>query len=69
MQPKIPQVQTLLQRPHPLRRLALAIHSVLLVRDDILRQSFHPYRFVVLEALSATGLRAIRYAKELPLVK
>lgn len=28
-----------------------------------------PYRFTVFEALSATGLRAIRYAKELPLLK
>ncbi|GAA5859268.1 hypothetical protein JCM8547_008947 [Rhodosporidiobolus lusitaniae] len=27
------------------------------------------YRFTLLEALSATGLRAIRYAKELPLLK
>lgn len=28
-----------------------------------------PYKFVLLEALSATGLRSIRYAKEIPLVK
>ncbi|GLB34920.1 putative tRNA methyltransferase [Lyophyllum shimeji] len=28
-----------------------------------------PYRFVLLEALSATGLRSIRYAKEIPLLK
>ena len=27
------------------------------------------YRFTVFEALSATGLRSIRYAKELPLLK
>lgn len=30
---------------------------------------YHPYKFVLLEALSATGLRSIRYAKELPMVK
>ncbi|KDQ60790.1 hypothetical protein JAAARDRAFT_67223 [Jaapia argillacea MUCL 33604] len=30
---------------------------------------FRPYKFVILEALSATGLRSIRYAKEIPLVK
>ncbi|KAG6832138.1 hypothetical protein H0H87_002450 [Tephrocybe sp. NHM501043] len=28
-----------------------------------------PYKFVLLEALSATGLRSIRYAKEIPLLK
>jgi len=31
--------------------------------------STQPYKFVLLEALSATGLRSIRYAKEIPLVK
>ncbi|KAH8116969.1 N2,N2-dimethylguanosine tRNA methyltransferase, partial [Phellopilus nigrolimitatus] len=31
--------------------------------------TYRPHRFVLLEALSATGLRAIRYAKEIPLVK
>ncbi|KAF4615436.1 hypothetical protein D9613_003092 [Agrocybe pediades] len=30
---------------------------------------YRPYKFVILEALSATGLRSIRYAKEIPLVK
>ncbi|KAI0807501.1 N2,N2-dimethylguanosine tRNA methyltransferase [Fomes fomentarius] len=30
---------------------------------------FHPQKFVILEALSATGLRSIRYANEIPLVK
>ena len=30
---------------------------------------YKPYKFVLLEALSATGLRAIRYAKEIPLIK
>ncbi|KAG8877086.1 RNA methyltransferase tRNA(m5U54)methyltransferase [Tulasnella sp. 331] len=30
---------------------------------------FHPQKIVVLEALSATGLRSIRYAKEIPLVR
>ncbi|KAF8163340.1 tRNA methyltransferase [Crassisporium funariophilum] len=30
---------------------------------------YQPYKFVILEALSATGLRSIRYAKEIPLVK
>ncbi|KAL5489901.1 TRM1 [Sanghuangporus weigelae] len=31
--------------------------------------TYVPYRFTILEPLSATGLRAIRYAKEIPLVK
>jgi len=30
---------------------------------------YRPYKFTLLEALSATGLRSIRYAKEIPLVK
>ncbi|KAH0826983.1 N2,N2-dimethylguanosine tRNA methyltransferase [Lanmaoa asiatica] len=30
---------------------------------------YHPHKFVLLEALSATGLRSIRYAKEIPLVR
>ncbi|KIK97450.1 hypothetical protein PAXRUDRAFT_824911 [Paxillus rubicundulus Ve08.2h10] len=30
---------------------------------------YQPYKFVLLEALSATGLRSIRYAKEIPLVR
>ncbi|KAI6028745.1 tRNA methyltransferase [Pisolithus orientalis] len=30
---------------------------------------YRPYKFVLLEALSATGLRSIRYAKEIPLVR
>ncbi|KAF8654148.1 hypothetical protein AX16_003677 [Volvariella volvacea WC 439] len=30
---------------------------------------FKPYKITILEALSATGLRSIRYAKEIPLVK
>ncbi|CAA7271664.1 unnamed protein product [Cyclocybe aegerita] len=30
---------------------------------------YKPYKFTILEALSATGLRSIRYAKEIPLVK
>ncbi|EIW85156.1 N2,N2-dimethylguanosine tRNA methyltransferase [Coniophora puteana RWD-64-598 SS2] len=34
-----------------------------------LRLHYRPYRFTLLEALSATGLRSIRYAKEIPLVK
>ncbi|KAF9218193.1 N2,N2-dimethylguanosine tRNA methyltransferase [Gyrodon lividus] len=32
-------------------------------------RAYHPYKFVLLEALSATGLRSIRYAKEIPLVR
>ncbi|KIJ68912.1 hypothetical protein HYDPIDRAFT_178862 [Hydnomerulius pinastri MD-312] len=32
-------------------------------------REYHPYKFVLLEALSATGLRSIRYAKEIPLVR
>ena len=30
---------------------------------------FRPHSFVILEALSATGLRSIRYANEIPHVK
>lgn len=30
---------------------------------------YRPNKIVILEALSATGLRSIRYAKEIPLVK
>jgi hypothetical protein len=30
---------------------------------------YRPHKFVILEALSATGLRSIRYAKEIPLVR
>ncbi|KZT09453.1 N2,N2-dimethylguanosine tRNA methyltransferase [Laetiporus sulphureus 93-53] len=33
------------------------------------KQKEHPYKSVILEALSATGLRSIRYAKEIPLVR
>ncbi|KAF8964045.1 tRNA methyltransferase [Flammula alnicola] len=32
-------------------------------------KEYRPYKFVLLEALSATGLRSIRYAKEIPLIK
>ncbi|KZT58962.1 N2,N2-dimethylguanosine tRNA methyltransferase [Calocera cornea HHB12733] len=31
--------------------------------------TYRPHRFTLLEAFSATGLRSIRYAKEIPLVK
>ncbi|SPO36332.1 related to N2,N2-dimethylguanosine tRNA methyltransferase [Pseudozyma flocculosa] len=31
--------------------------------------AYRPYKFTLLEALSATGLRSIRYAKEIPLLK
>ncbi|CAO1624003.1 unnamed protein product [Sympodiomycopsis kandeliae] len=31
--------------------------------------TFRPHKFTLLEALSATGLRSIRYARELPLLK
>jgi len=33
------------------------------------QKEYRPYKSVILEALSATGLRSIRYAKEIPLVK
>lgn len=33
------------------------------------RLKYRPHKFVLLEALSATGLRSIRYAKEIPLVR
>ncbi|EJD02303.1 N2,N2-dimethylguanosine tRNA methyltransferase [Fomitiporia mediterranea MF3/22] len=39
-------------------------------KADMTKQSAYvPYHFTLLEPLSATGLRAIRYAKEIPLVK
>lgn len=31
-------------------------------------EDYRPYQFTILEALSATGLRSIRYAKEIPLL-
>lgn len=31
-------------------------------------EEYRPYKFTILEALSATGLRSIRYAKEIPLL-
>ncbi|KIM58909.1 hypothetical protein SCLCIDRAFT_1050790 [Scleroderma citrinum Foug A] len=33
------------------------------------QKEYRPYKFVLLEALSATGLRSIRYAKEVPSVR
>ncbi|KAG1756727.1 tRNA methyltransferase [Suillus paluster] len=33
------------------------------------KRDYRPHKFVLLEALSATGLRSIRYAKEIPLVR
>ncbi|CCM02381.1 uncharacterized protein FIBRA_04476 [Fibroporia radiculosa] len=33
------------------------------------QKEYRPYKSVILEALSATGLRSIRYAKEIPLAK
>ncbi|KAH9952240.1 N2,N2-dimethylguanosine tRNA methyltransferase [Amylocystis lapponica] len=33
------------------------------------QREYRPYKSVILEALSATGLRSIRYAKEIPLAK
>ncbi|KAG2078277.1 N2,N2-dimethylguanosine tRNA methyltransferase [Suillus decipiens] len=33
------------------------------------KREYRPHKFVLLEALSATGLRSIRYAKEIPLVR
>ncbi|THH17819.1 hypothetical protein EW146_g3072 [Bondarzewia mesenterica] len=44
-----------------LRKSTCAKHVLLI--------QYRPYKFVLLEALSATGLRSIRYAKEIPLVK
>lgn len=37
--------------------------------DILLQAQFHPQKFVALEALSATGLRSIRYANEIPELK
>ncbi|KAF8495631.1 N2,N2-dimethylguanosine tRNA methyltransferase [Gautieria morchelliformis] len=38
-------------------------------RDDTIESSYVPHKVVILEPLSATGLRSIRYAQEIPLVK
>ncbi|TFK76405.1 N2,N2-dimethylguanosine tRNA methyltransferase [Pluteus cervinus] len=37
--------------------------------EGVEEASYKPYKFTLLEALSATGLRSIRYAKEIPLLK
>lgn len=37
--------------------------------SDQKQKEYQPHKCVILEALSATGLRSIRYAKEIPLVK
>lgn len=34
-----------------------------------LEGSFHAHTFTLFEGLSATGLRSIRYAKEIPLLR
>ncbi|KAF8121957.1 N2,N2-dimethylguanosine tRNA methyltransferase, partial [Boletus edulis] len=39
------------------------------VENIVKPRMYHPHKFVLLEALSATGLRSIRYAKEIPLVR
>ncbi|KAH7889237.1 tRNA methyltransferase [Phlebopus sp. FC_14] len=39
------------------------------VREVMCLFFYRPYKFVLLEPLSATGLRSIRYAKEIPLVR
>ncbi|XP_006458094.1 hypothetical protein AGABI2DRAFT_183183 [Agaricus bisporus var. bisporus H97] len=39
------------------------------VKISPLCNTYRPYNFVLLEALSATGLRSIRYAKEIPLLR
>ncbi|CAE6534161.1 unnamed protein product [Rhizoctonia solani] len=43
--------------------------SVKLETTEEKQKEYIPPKFVILEALSATGLRAIRYAHEIPLVK
>ncbi|OAX44694.1 N2,N2-dimethylguanosine tRNA methyltransferase [Rhizopogon vinicolor AM-OR11-026] len=37
--------------------------------SEVNKREYRPHKFVLLEALSATGLRSIRYAKEIPLVR
>lgn len=37
--------------------------------DDAKPRAFKPYTFTALEALAATGLRSIRYAREIPLLR
>ena len=51
------------------RLIPLSICSELQVLRPSIQQAFRAPRFTILEALSATGLRAIRYAKEIPDVK
>ncbi|KAK0565514.1 RNA methyltransferase tRNA(m5U54)methyltransferase [Tilletia horrida] len=37
--------------------------------DSTYEPTYHPFKFTILEALAATGLRSIRYAKEIPNLK
>ena len=66
--------QKCLQRPRvskmdPLRKglMYISITCTCTILTETLQ--YRPTKFVILEALSATGLRAIRYAKEIPHVK
>lgn len=45
------------------------IHNLFCSPFTSKQETYKPYTFTLLEALSATGLRSIRYAKEIPLVK
>jgi len=45
----------------------LSNNACILVQQTFVQ--YKPHKLVVLEALSATGLRAIRYAKEIPLIR
>lgn len=64
------------RRPTPLRRRTLqtvptSVEVILWNGTPVTNSQtqYQPYRFTILEALSATGLRSIRYAKEIPLLK
>ncbi|KAH9063312.1 N2 N2-dimethylguanosine tRNA methyltransferase [Lactarius vividus] len=56
----------------PLDAVADTGDTIDIISDPVARMKeaeYRPFKFVILEALSATGLRSIRYAKEIPLVK
>ncbi|GBE82152.1 tRNA (guanine(26)-N(2))-dimethyltransferase [Sparassis crispa] len=55
--------------PPPSEESGSAESPTKIASDSYKQKEYRPYKSVILEALSATGLRSIRYAKEIPLVK
>ncbi|KAH9079545.1 N2 N2-dimethylguanosine tRNA methyltransferase [Lactarius deliciosus] len=69
--PKVGEDATQDSAPLPLAAAADTGDAVDTTSDParVKEAEYRPFKFVILEALSATGLRSIRYAKEIPLVK